>query len=269
MLRIVAGERVLAEAPVAKLHGEKRLESWLSDLSSRRAARRGRARVSLRVDRDALEARARRAIRVGGGTVRAPERTVAASVRLPIVEQALRNNCETAALSMLLAARDVRASQLRLQRDLARSGEPDPKLDAGGGLPTWGDPREGFVGRADGGGTSGGYGVYQDPVRALARTRGVALEDLSGAPPQAIYRRLLAGRPVMVWVGLSDGPFKSWRTPDGGTVTGNFGEHTVVLTGISGEGLSVNDPLDGERKTWTRERFETLWSRLGKRALAV
>jgi uncharacterized protein YvpB len=73
----------------------------------------------------------------------------------------------------------------------------------------------------------------------------------------------------MVWVGLSEGPYGRWRTPEGKTIGVNFGEHAVVLTGIRGKVVSLNDPLDGQRRTWTRAKFEHLWARLGRRALGL
>jgi uncharacterized protein YvpB len=110
--------------------------------------------------------------------------------------------------------------------------------------------------------------VYEPPVRALAQRHGVTLSQLDGEPAQ-VYAAARAGRPVMVWIGLSDGPYETWATPGGGRVTGNFGEHTVVLTGIRGDVLTVNDPLSGRRLRWTRDDFELMWQRLGNRALAL
>lgn len=188
---------------------------------------------------------------------------------VPVVRQRLRNNCETAALSMILAARGVRRDQLVLQSRIARSGPLDPVPDADGGLPTWGDPDRGFVGRPEGGGTWGGYGVYQGPVRRLAAREGVRLTNLSRVRPSVIYRRLAAGRPVLAWIGLSAGPYRRWRTPSGREIGVNLGEHTVVLTGLSGGGVALNDPLVGVKRVWTRTEFEWRWSLLGRRALGL
>lgn len=202
---------------------------------------------------------------------RAPRhRTVAvAPVRLPLVKQALRNNCETAALSMLLAGAGVRVSQLELQRRLSKSGPLDPVPGRSGRLPLWGDPTRGFVGRAAGGGPSGGFGVYQGPIRRLALRYGVTLRDLTGDTPAAVYRQLRLRHPVMVWVGLSPGPYRSWRTPTGRRITVNLGEHTVVLTGLRDNDVQLNDPLTGRSESWTRTKFVLLWHRLGRRALGV
>jgi uncharacterized protein YvpB len=268
-VRVGAEGRELAERPASSLVelGAGETREWLSRIPAARHIRRGRARITLETGYRLLERDVRRAAAAGGGTVRLPTRAVASSIRLPVVKQALRNNCETAALSMLLAAAGRPGDQLELQRSLQRSGPLDPRQEDDGLV--WGDPDRGFVGRPDGGGTAGGYGVYPAPVRELARRRGVALDDLSGVSSAVVYRRLLGGRPVMAWIGLSDGPYRTWRSPEGRTITGNFGEHTVVLTGIRRERLSVNEPLSGRRQTWTRSEFEQLWERLGRRALAL
>ncbi len=230
--------------------------------------RQGAGTVTLRVDRRALSRRVSAAARRGGGRVRLPVRAVAASAPLPIVRQRFRNNCETAALEMLLAGQGRRIGQLRLQQELPRSEPVDPTGGGGASL-VWGDPDRGFVGRPDGGGPAGGYGVYEPPVAALARRRGAKPTRLRGARPAAVYAELLAGRPVMAWIGLSDGPYRQWRTREGRRVTGNLGEHTVVLTGLRGSRLAVNDPLDGRRKTWSKDQFELMWDRLGRRALTL
>jgi uncharacterized protein YvpB len=114
---------------------------------------------------------------------------------------------------MLLVAKPVRVPQLALQRQLPRTRPIDPVAGARGNV--WGDPARGFVGRPDGGGTAGGFGVYQRPTRQLAARHKVTLRDLSGRAPGAIYRSLLQGRPVMAWIGLSDGPYRTWWTQAG------------------------------------------------------
>lgn len=224
--------------------------------------------MTLELDRARLLGQVRRVIAAGGGDVALTERAVSAQASLPVVRQALRNNCETAALSMLLSVRGKSADQLRLQRRLPRSPPLDPRVEPDGGM-LWGDPARGFVGRPEGGGPAGGYGVYEAPIKRLARRLGVGLRDLSRERPRAVYASLLRGRPVMAWVGLSDDPLKPWRTPAGKEVVGNFGEHTVVLTGVSGSRLHVNDPLSGRRLEWTRAQFELMWTRLGRRALGA
>lgn len=270
-IRLVAAGhelRTLSTARVRALDAAG-LRRLLLTLPSFREEQRGNTRVRLSLQRLQALGALEGARRGGGGRVVIPAFPAAANTWLPIVRQALRNNCETAALSMLLVDRGVRVDQLTLQRRLRRSGTRDPVLDADGSIAIWGDPSEGFVGRPEGGGPAGGFGVYQGPIRALARTYGVALEDLSGSPASLVYRRLLAGHPVLVWLGLSEGPFRQWKTASGKTITVNFGEHTVVLTGIDGDRVYVNDPLTGKRVVWSRAQFEQMWRLLGRRALAA
>lgn len=199
---------------------------------------------------------------------RAPVRHPASTtVRAPVVRQALHNDCEATALQILLASVGVQSNQLSLQRQLPRSGPPDPIERQGQRV--WGDPELGFVGRADGGGTAGGYGVYQRPVAAVARLHHVSLTDLSRQAPQALYRRLRAGHAVLAWIALSFGPYGTWRSPHGRLVHANFGEHTVVLTRVTRHTVSLVNPLHGTRETWTRADFEARWRALGRRALAA
>ena len=233
-------------------------------LGSVRLVERGTSRVTYRIDRPLLRQRLAEA---NDGDLTVPAVPVSSRIAAPIVKQAFPNSCETAALSMLLATRKADIDQRALQRRLPEASPLDPNRAAHGGR-IWGDPQEGFVGRVQGGGTAGGYGVYERPIMRLAShwTRPV---DLSGRPAQAIYDRLLGGHAVMVWIGLSNGPYETWRTPEGGLVRANFGEHTVLLTGVQGDQVLVNDPIDGRRKSWSKQAFEEMWRRLGRRAVSV
>ncbi len=124
----------------------------------RRTERVGAARITYEIDRPRLVRRVRAAIRAGGADVHLPEREVAAQTTLPILQQALRNNCETAALSMLLAAKSVKAGQLSLQRQLPRSIPLDPAVAAEG--TAWGYPRRTHGGHGRGGrGAAGPRGL--------------------------------------------------------------------------------------------------------------
>jgi len=195
--------------------------------------------------------------------VRAP---IESAIAAPVLRQQLRNDCESAALSILMAATGRRVSQVRIQQLLPASGPLDPR--GVGAERVWGDPDLGFVGRPDGGGVAGGFGVYPRPIIGVARRLGTQLDDLTGSSPQTLYARLLAGRPVIAWVGLSAGPYGSWRSPDGRVINVNFGEHTVVLRGVNRDGsLSVSNPLRGTAETWTRAQFASMWQLLDRRAV--
>jgi uncharacterized protein YvpB len=228
---------------------------------------RRRARITYRYSLTATLARAV-AAGPGGGMVSAVRTPVAAVVRAPVVKQALRNNCESAALEVLLATLGRRIDQRRLQQAFPRSGPRDPTGEAPQRI--WGDPDRGYVGRPEGGGVAGGFGIYPGPVRDTARRFDVELDDLTGRPASALYDTLRSGRAVMAWIGLSAGPYGEWETPRGRRVKVNFGEHTVVVHGLRRDGrLLVSNPLHGTREIWTQRKFETLWTRLGRRALAT
>lgn len=228
---------------------------------------RGRARVTYRFDLDETVRRAR-ALGPSGGVVEIPRQPIASRIRATVLRQRLANTCESAALQILLSADGRDVSQQRLQEALPRSGPLDP---AGtGSRRVWGDPDLGYVGRPDGGGLAGGFGVYPAPVARVAARFGHALDDLTGSQPARVYGRVLRGRAVMVWIGLSDGPYGRWTSPSGRAIKVNFGEHTVVLTGVMRDGsLRVVNPLQGTSEVWSRARFETAWSLLGRRALGL
>jgi uncharacterized protein YvpB len=268
LVRVSLGGRTLARRTVQSLRRPGSVTALLSSVPASRTDRRGAASVEYRIDRAGLARALERAVRRGGGEVAAPERPTASRVRVPLVKQLLRDDCEAAALSMVLAYRGRRVGQLVLQSQVAHSKPLDPAVSADGSE-VWGDPSLGFVGRADGGGPGGGFGVYQGPIEALAARHGVRLRSLVGARPTAVYRTLLSGRPVMAWVALSDGPFATWQTPAGRTVRVDYGEHAVVLVGVGPDTVSVNDPLSGRRLTWTKAEFERMWAGLGRRALAA
>ena len=272
-LTITDGTRRLVDLPVAPYAVGGRLDraslsrAVKSRLPRRATVRRGTATVTVRYD---VAATVLRAMRLGreGGRVDAAREVLSSRIEAPVIRQAQKNTCESAALAILLATKRVRVDQNQLQRELPRSGPLDPRGE--GPERIWGDPARGYVGRADGGGTDGGFGVYQRPVAAVAARHRVRLADISGRSAGEVYERLGAGRAVMVWVGLSDGPYGEWRSPTGRRVRVNFGEHTVVLTGLTVDGsIRVSNPLEGTAETWTREAFELMWDRLDRRALAT
>jgi uncharacterized protein YvpB len=271
-LVVVDGAKRLADLPLDRYVREggvdrSALSRLLKGRLGRRTVRRGRATLVVHYD---VAGTAARAVRLGpeGGRIDAVRRVLASDIEAPVLQQAQRNTCESAALEILLATKGVRIDQGTLQAELPRSGPLDP--EGTGPTRVWGDPERGYVGRPDGGGVAGGFGVLQQPIAGVARRHGVRLEDVTGEDPAAIYERLRAGRAVMVWVGLSDGPYGEWRSPEGRRIRVNFGEHTVVLTGLRRDGsLRVSNPLQGTAEAWTPETFEMMWERLDRRALAA
>lgn len=284
--RITAHEHVAQGGQVSLLVGHRPVASfepadYTSDgrLQTRRLAAAVRAALPTRgVTRAGYGTQAVRYLRsrtavqvvaqmqAGGGRVLARRRAIASVIEVPVRKQSMRNDCESAAMSLMLEALGKRVSQDRLQAMFPRSGPLDPQ--GSGPARVWGDPELGFVGRSQGGGVAGGFGIYPPPLVSVGQRLGVKLRDLTGASADAIYSRLLAGLPVMVWVGLSDGPYGEWQSPEGRHVRANFGEHTVVLAGLDRDGsVRVSNPLQGTRERWSAARFSSMWQRLGRRAL--
>jgi uncharacterized protein YvpB len=237
-------------------------------IPARLDVRRGPARLVVRIPLVRAKRAVRRATAARRTRVDLPYVPLRSSIAIKPVLQVLHNDCEATSLSMLLSAAGVHVGQIRLQEQLPRSGPLDPEPVAGSSLFRWGDPERGFVGRADGTGPDGGFGVYEPPIRALAARHGVKLIDLRGTSVAAVRAAVLAGHPVLAWVGLSAGPYASWLTPSGRTITVNYGEHAVVLVGATPNGFSVNNPLTG-REFWSNELFSYRWKLLGHRALEL
>lgn len=235
-------------------------------LAPRVVVRRGGARIIRHRDL-ARAARQAESLGADGGVVKVASRTVSVAISAPVIAQAQRNTCESAALQVLAGTVGVRLDQRLIQRAFPTSGRPDPEPGPSGEI--WGDPDQGYVGRPDGGGARGGFGIYPAPVRQTARQLGLALDDLSGTSPSTVYKRLLGGRAVMAWIGLSDGPYGTWISPAGRRIRVNFGEHTVVVHGLRTDGrLLISNPLSATRETWTTAEFEARWRLLGRRALS-
>ena len=260
------GERPVAVVPLLDQDGGRRPATAIArGLPRTVRVKRSGVRTRYAIDRGATAAAL---ASTSSATLVPPARAVEVSIDAPVVAQQLRNNCETAALEVLLATTGVRVDQMTLQGRLRRSGSPDPVSDPSG--PTWGDPDAGYVGRADGTGTAGGFGVYPRPVAELAARYGRRLKVMEGASPESVYAHLRVGHAVQAWVGLDDGPYRTWRTAAGKAITVNLNEHTVVLSGIRADGsLEVVNVLGGTREVWSRARFERDFDLLGGRALAV
>jgi uncharacterized protein YvpB len=231
--------------------------------------RRGLARIGYAIPPHRARRIVRRALAAHAARVDVPAVPLWSTIELRAVRQVLHNDCEATSLSMLLAAAGVRAGQLELQKRLPRSGPLDPEPVAGSSLFRWGDPERGFVGRPEGGGAEGGFGVYEPPVRALAARFGVHLVDLHRRSEATVRAAVLAGHPVLAWVGLAAGPYLSWLIPSGREITVNLDEHAVVLVGAGRGYVLVNNPLTGVRERWSETLFSYRWRLLGRRALEL
>ena len=200
-----------------------------------------------------------RAVRSRAGSVRIPVSVVSAHIDRPRIRQALRNNCETAALAMMLGGR---VGQLQLQRELPLARPLDPIMTATGTV--WGDPEQGFVGHVEG----GGYGVYDRPLLALARRYQPTAENLTGTSLATLRTALAGGRPVVAWIQFGPSSPRAWRTPAGRPVAANFAEHAILLVGFDGERFEYHNPWEGTDEWISWWDLRSIWHTLGDRAIA-
>jgi uncharacterized protein YvpB len=238
-------------------------------LPARLRIRRARARLVVEIPEPSSRNAIRRALAEHRSRLDLRVAFVSSSIAIRPVRQVLHNDCEATALSMILAAAGRRVGQLALQAQLPQSGPLDPVAVPGSDLFRWGDPERGFVGRAAGGGTEGGFGVYEPPVRALAARHGVRLIDLHHRSVGAVRAAVVSGHPVLAWVGLAAGPYLSWLAPSGREITVNLNEHAVTLVGAGPGYLLVDNPLSGARERWSESLFSYRWNLLGRRALEL
>jgi uncharacterized protein YvpB len=171
-------------------------------------------------------------------------------------------DCETSALRMGLAAYGHYYSDGQLFA-LEMPDTRPPVMGPGHTVASWGDPYTNFVGNVNGSDTTPtGYGVYWPVILSIARSHGVPnAQGGEGYKPSTVYAALAARRPVEVWVETNwQRPVvRTWTAWDGRTVRYSFVEHAVILTGVSGTQVRVNDPLHGTQYWISKSLFEANW----------
>jgi uncharacterized protein YvpB len=253
-LVVPAGERAAWAGP----RGEawQRAAGWLRARSTARGAGIG-ARLSWRAG---LVRRVVAAAASGRGSISIPQAVSRVELAAPLVRQRYRNGCEAAALSIALR---VAAGQDRLQRALPQAA-PLVARETSRGL-VWGDPQLGFVGDVE----SGGYGVYDRPLLAVARQRDRGAENLTGRPLATMLAALRDGHPIVAWVTLGASRPIAWHTRSGAVVHADRAEHAITLTGWRRHLIDYVDPWDGRLKTFAVADLALRWLPLGRRALAL
>ncbi len=230
--------------------------AWLGEHESIRGSR-----LTAEVTWDARDARALATAAAGAGSsVTLTPRIDSVDLRLPVIRQAYRNNCETAALSMALRGA---YSQRSLQAAMPKAQPLDPEYGSGGMV--WGDPNAGFVGRVEG----GGFGVFEGPLVRLGTRYDPGTTAVRASTFDGVLNQVRAGRPVVAWTGLGESAPWTWTTPAGRAIDADRSHHTVVLAGVGPEGVTVHDPWTGAASVVSRASLAAGWERLGRRAVAT
>lgn len=176
--------------------------------------------------------------------------------------------CEVASLRMVLGFYGIRVSEDELLDRLAFD-TTGPMDDEG----VWGDPDKGFVGDVNGSIYHGtGYGVYDAPIRDLARSY-KAVVELEDANLSRVIGLVRGGRPVITWGLLRDRTPLYWRTKSGKMVEAFPGEHVRVVIGFTGEQhdpkrLILLDPIYGKIHMDV-DKFVSDWQTMKNRAVVV
>lgn len=191
-------------------------------------------------------------------------------IQAPLYRQEHDLTCEAAALRMALGALGINVAESDLLAGLAR--DPTPRAVLPDATVQWGDPNLGFVGQWDGAFAVDGYGVYQDPIAALARASGAPqATPLFGAAPDDLYAAVANGSPVVAWIPYDGNVLGrgSWLTPAGQRIDYVVTEHAVVLVGVDAQGVTYADPYTASLKQMTYARFEASLAELQNRAVIL
>jgi uncharacterized protein YvpB len=181
------------------------------------------------------------------------------TLNVPVIQQLMVLDCETAALQQGLAYYGINVSQAELFA-LENADTRLPVVSASHAIVQWGDPYTNFVGYVNGSDwTPTGYGVYWPVILQLAQTHGLPNSiGGEGYSPATIYAALAAGHPVQVWVETNFvrvpvGTYTAW---DGTQVRYSFAEHSLTLSGVSATQVRVNDVLNGTQYWVSKSLFE-------------
>src|SRR5207248_8192109 len=154
---------------------------------------------------------------------------------VPVIQQSMVLDCETAALQQGLAYYGIEVGQPQLFAD-QNADIRLPVMGSNHSVLRWGNPYKNFVGYVNGSDwIPTGYGVYWPVILDLARNYGLpnAIGG-EGFAPSAIYSALAAGQPVQVWVEtrFARVALATWTAWDGTAVRYSYAEHPLTVTGV-------------------------------------
>jgi uncharacterized protein YvpB len=184
------------------------------------------------------------------------------TIPVPVYRQAMTLDCETGALRMGLATFGHYYSDSALFA-YENPDQRSPVMGPNHTVLQWGDPYTNFVGNVWGSDyTPTGYGVYYPVIVAVAHSHGMPnVYGGEGYSPSTVYAALSAGHPVEVWIETNWARpwLGTWTAWDGRKIRYSYVEHAVILSGVSGTQVRVNDPLHGTQYWISKGQFETVW----------
>jgi len=162
----------------------------------------------------------------------------------PIYRQTYKLSCEASALRMAMATFGTMSDDMTIVQRMGYTPRP---MSNG----QWDDPYSQFVGDINGKQwDKTGYGVYNFPVAAAARSFGRGATAMTGVSANWIAQQIHDGHPVVVWGYQYNPTLFTWTTPGGKTIQAWQGEHTRTVIGVVGtpsapQGFYVADPAYG------------------------
>ncbi len=191
-------------------------------------------------------------------------------LNVPFYYQQFAQSCEAASVRMALAYRGTSATDWQI---LQKFGYNPRSLDKKNNI--WDDPQKQFVGDVKGNqGKGTGWGVYAEPVAAAVRSYGREATVRYGVSAAFVAGQIHQNRPVVLW-GIWDesATQKTWKTPEGRTISGPIPMHVRLVVGVKGSpsnpvGFYVNDPITGPTY-WTAEYLQHNVNRAGGANQAV
>src|SRR5438094_10576185 len=181
------------------------------------------------------------------------------TIPVPVIQQSMVLDCETAALQQGLAYYGLNLSQSQLFAE-EYADVRLPVMGANHTVLRWGNPYTNFVGYVNGSDwTPTGFGVYWPVILELAHRYGLpnAIGG-EGFAPSRIYSELALGHPVQVWIEtrFARVALGTWTAWDGTQVRYSYAEHSLTLTGVSPTQVRVNDVLDASQYWVSKSLFE-------------
>jgi uncharacterized protein YvpB len=191
----------------------------------------------------------------------------------PAVQQSHPLDCESAALTAALAARGVTVTQDWVLGQIGADAR-QPVTDAYGTILRWGDPNLSFVGDVDGSEPHDtGYGVYQAPIAAAARTAGRPAVGATGWDPWAVLDEVARGHPAVIWVDTTfePVPMHTWVAWDGAVIPYAIGEHAVTIVGVDALAgtMTLLDVAEGVFRTFSIAQYIGFFASFGDMAVVV
>jgi uncharacterized protein YvpB len=185
---------------------------------------------------------------------------------VPWYHQQYNLSCEESSLSMVLSFLGHPTTEKQIFDQIKVD-----TLHYWAGKPGGGDPYVDFVGDPNGSEVQQtGYGVYWTPIKAAATVFGATVAQAGeGIAPSAIYSAIKAGHPALVWVTFDWQPHtrSDYQAFDGKTIPyAGPEEHAMVVTGINGNSVRVNDP-DRSQYWVPFDKFEAAYAVYNQMAL--